>query len=119
MTCLRRFAASACTGAFALALLVVLLVPSLAAAQAANGTLLGTVMDESGAGVPGVTVTATEVQTNIPRTAVSNSTGYYSTGCFTGRASSSSAIISETVFLIIHIIGMTGTVIIFYMRIIV
>ena len=77
MTCLRRFAASARTGAFALAWLVVLLLPSLAAAQAANGTLLGTVMDESGAGVPGATVTATEVQTNIPRTAVSNSTGYY------------------------------------------
>jgi hypothetical protein len=78
MTCLRRCTASAHTGALvALALLVVLLVPSLAAAQAANGTLLGTVMDESGAGVPGATVTATEVQTNIPRTAVSNSTGYF------------------------------------------
>jgi len=78
MTCLRRFAA--CVGVRAagpLALVVALLTPSLAAAQAANGTLLGTVADESGAGVPGVTVTATEVQTNIPRTTVSNATGYY------------------------------------------
>jgi len=82
MTCLRRF--TAFVGGWALgplALVVALLIPSLAAAQAANGTLLGTVVDESGAGVPGVTVTATEVQTNIPRTAVSNATGYYT---FTG-----------------------------------
>jgi hypothetical protein len=78
MTCLRRFTASVGAPAIgALALLVVLLLPSLAAAQAANGTLLGTVTDESGAGVPGATVTAIEVNTNISRSAVSNETGYY------------------------------------------
>ena len=78
MTCSRRLRACAGPGLFlVLALAVVLLTPSRAAAQAANGTLLGTVTDESGAGVPGATVTATEVQTNIPRTAISNESGYY------------------------------------------
>ena len=82
MTCFRRFTACASpAGWLVLALAVVLFTPSRSAAQAANGTLLGTVTDESGAGVPGATVTATEVQTNIPRTAVSNQTGYY---IFTG-----------------------------------
>ena len=78
MACVRRSVASwGARIAGSTMLVVALLVPSLAAAQAANGTLLGTVTDESGAGVPGATVTATEVQTNIPRTAVSNATGYY------------------------------------------
>ncbi|MBK5295564.1 MAG: TonB-dependent receptor [Vicinamibacteria bacterium] len=75
---LRRFAA--CVGVRAagpVALVVALFTPSLAAAQAANGTLLGTVTDESGAAVPGVTVTATAVQTNIPRTGISNESGHY------------------------------------------
>jgi Carboxypeptidase regulatory-like domain len=53
------------------------IVPSTASAQAVTGTLLGNVNDSSGAAVPGATVTATEVQTNISRTAVSNETGYY------------------------------------------
>src|SRR5690606_22256227 len=59
------------------ALPLLLGLPALASAQAANGTLLGNVTDDSGAGVPGATVTVTEVRTNIPRTAVSNATGYY------------------------------------------
>ena len=45
-------------------------VPSTVYAQAVTGTLLGNVTDSSGAAVPGATVTATEVQTNIARTAV-------------------------------------------------
>ena len=52
-------------------------VPSTAYAQAVTGTLLGNVTDSSGAAVPGATVTATEVQTNIARTAVSTETGHY------------------------------------------
>lgn len=61
-----------------LAAMVLLLgLPALASAQAAYGSLLGNVTDDSGAGVPGATVTVTEVRTNIPRTAVSNATGYY------------------------------------------
>ena len=51
--------------------------PAPARAQAVTGTLLGNVTDASGAAVPGATVTATEVQTNISRTTVSNETGYY------------------------------------------
>ena len=52
-------------------------VPSTVYAQAVTGTLLGNVTDASGAAVPGATVTATETQTNIARTAVSNETGHY------------------------------------------
>jgi hypothetical protein len=51
--------------------------PSMAWGQAVTGTLLGNITDSSGAALPGVTVTATEVQTNISRTVVSNETGYY------------------------------------------
>ena len=55
----------------------VLAAPSDAGAQAVTGTLLGNITDTSGAAVPGATVTATEVQTNVVRTAVSNENGYY------------------------------------------
>ncbi|HSB62086.1 MAG TPA: carboxypeptidase-like regulatory domain-containing protein, partial [Vicinamibacteria bacterium] len=48
-----------------------------AAAQAVRGTLLGTVHDTQGAGIPGATVTATETQTNISRSAVTNQSGNY------------------------------------------
>lgn len=51
--------------------------PSSAAAQAVTGTLLGNITDSSGGSVPGVTVTATEVQTNVSRTAVTNESGFY------------------------------------------
>jgi hypothetical protein len=59
------------------ALVTTLLFPSAARAQAANGTLLGNVRDESGGAVPGATITATETRTNIDRSVVSNETGYY------------------------------------------
>jgi hypothetical protein len=51
--------------------------PSTAAAQAVSGTLLGNITDSSGGGVPGATVTATEMDTNVSRTAVTNEAGYY------------------------------------------
>jgi hypothetical protein len=54
-----------------------MLAPSAASAQAVTGTLLGNVTDASGATVPGATVTATETQTNISRSTVSNESGYY------------------------------------------
>src|SRR5512145_1798463 len=63
--------------ALAMAALVVLATPSKAAAQAVTGTLLGNVTDSSGGAVPGATVTATEVQTNVSRSVVSNESGYY------------------------------------------
>jgi hypothetical protein len=56
---------------------VAIAVPSNVWAQAATGTLLGNVRDESGAAVPGATITITEVRTNIPRMMVSNETGHY------------------------------------------
>ena len=55
----------------------VLAIPSTASAQAVAGTLLGNVTDASGAAVPGATVTATEMDTNIARTTVTNETGNY------------------------------------------
>ena len=61
----------------AMAAVVVLATPSRVAAQAVTGTLLGNVTDSSGGAVPGATVTATEVQTNVSRTAISNESGYY------------------------------------------
>ena len=51
--------------------------PTSASAQAVTGTLLGNITDSSGAAVPGVSVTATEVQTNVSRTTVSNEAGHY------------------------------------------
>jgi Carboxypeptidase regulatory-like domain len=55
-----------------------LLLPDSAVAQVANGALVGNVKDESGAAVPGATITAVETRTNISRTAISNEGGNYS-----------------------------------------
>jgi len=63
-------------GALALSALLVL-IPTAAAAQAVTGTLLGNITDSSGGAVPGATVTATDVDRNISRTAVTNESGYY------------------------------------------
>lgn len=46
-------------------------------AQTANGTIAGTIVDSTGAAIPGATVTATDVQTNIGRTVTSNKSGGY------------------------------------------
>src|SRR6476646_6650687 len=51
--------------------------PNTASAQAVSGTLLGNITDSSGGAVPGATVTATDVDRNISRTAVTNESGYY------------------------------------------
>jgi hypothetical protein len=63
--------------ALAASAVLLLAVPATVAAQAVTGTLLGNVTDSSGGAVPGVTVTALEVETNVSRTAVTNETGYY------------------------------------------
>jgi hypothetical protein len=60
-----------------LALAAMLLLPALCLAQAVKGTLLGTVTDTTGAGVPGATVTVTEVQTGLSRSATTNASGNY------------------------------------------
>ena len=46
-------------------------------AQGGNGTLTGTVVDETGAALPGATVNATEASTGTVRTAVSSETGVF------------------------------------------
>jgi hypothetical protein len=55
----------------------VLALATVAHAQAVRGTLLGNINDAQGAAVPGVTVVALETQTNISRSAVTNSSGHY------------------------------------------
>src|SRR5688572_13792286 len=88
------FAVRAVLAGIGLCVVGTLLVPAEAAAQAAVGALVGNVRDESGGAVPGVTITATEVRTNISRTAVSNETGNYS---FTNLASGIYRVESELV----------------------
>jgi len=61
-----------------LAVFGILFAPVHAIAQVAVGTLVGSVRDDTGGGVPGATVTATETRTNITRTALSNESGNYS-----------------------------------------
>ncbi|MDQ3213969.1 MAG: TonB-dependent receptor [Acidobacteriota bacterium] len=63
-----------------LALLVIvcgLLCPNAVLAQTGAASLTGIVSDDSGAGVPGATVTATNQATNVDYTSVSNEAGNY------------------------------------------
>src|SRR5688500_1699160 len=60
------------------ALAIVVLVAGPALAQSDRGRIAGFVKDQSGAVVPGATVTATHTQTQQLRTTVTDSTGYYS-----------------------------------------
>ena len=48
-----------------------------ASAQAVSGILTGTIVDSSGAGVPGATVNATEASTGAVRTAVTGESGLF------------------------------------------
>src|SRR5216683_1205466 len=56
---------------------LVLFCAGAAGAQAVKGALLGNIVDSSGLALPGVTVTITEVNTNISYTAISNESGNY------------------------------------------
>ena len=56
---------------------ITLLAPAAAFAQKGAGALTGIVSDQSGGKVPGATVTATNQETNVAYTAVSNETGNY------------------------------------------
>jgi hypothetical protein len=58
-------------------LLSALFVPAVVAAQT-SGSIQGTVTDATGAVVTGATVTATNLNTNSPRTATTNDSGFYS-----------------------------------------
>src|SRR5438874_11326167 len=53
------------------------LCPALAGAQAVKGSLVGNIVDQSGFALPGVSVTITEVRTNISYTTTTNESGYY------------------------------------------
>lgn len=57
--------------------LMLALAPFALFGQSSNGSLSGVVTDESGGALPGVTVTATNLQTGASRMAVSNNTGRY------------------------------------------
>src|SRR5687768_10736163 len=46
-------------------------------AQETRGTISGLVLDEQGGAMPGVSVTITNVDTNVSTTLTTNSTGYY------------------------------------------
>ena len=60
------------------ALLLLLLIPRFAAAQAGStAQIAGTVKDDTGGVLPGVTVTVTQTATGFTRTAVSDETGGY------------------------------------------
>jgi len=64
---------------FVSALLVLfLLIPVAAFPQAANGRITGTIMDSSGAVLPGVTVEVTNTATRVAFSTVSTETGVYS-----------------------------------------
>src|SRR5712692_3917984 len=51
--------------------------PTVARAQAVKGSLVGNVTDSAGFVLPGVSVTITEVNTNISYSTVANESGYY------------------------------------------
>ena len=51
--------------------------PALSHAQATRGTILGTITDQTGAAMPGATVTATETRTNVSHNTVTNETGNF------------------------------------------
>src|SRR5512136_3151825 len=57
--------------------LLLLALPLAAYSQTTFATVAGTVTDPQGAVIPGATVTATNVETNISATAVSNEAGSY------------------------------------------
>ncbi|HEX2341820.1 MAG TPA: carboxypeptidase-like regulatory domain-containing protein [Vicinamibacterales bacterium] len=58
--------------------LLPLAMPAAVAGQVGGGALIGQVTDQAGAAVPGATVTATAVGTNLPRVGVTASDGTYS-----------------------------------------
>ncbi len=60
-----------------LALVGILAFPALSAAQITRGAISGTVRDATGAVVPGASVTVTNMDTNISRSAVTDAQGFF------------------------------------------
>ena len=75
-----RNAASRCSTVLTLAVLVLViaLTPSITFGQSTSSSIVGTLTDESGAAVPGVAVTVTNVGTGVVRTVETNARGDYS-----------------------------------------
>ncbi|MEO5741153.1 MAG: carboxypeptidase-like regulatory domain-containing protein [Vicinamibacterales bacterium] len=65
------------TRLFRCALGLLIVVSATAFAQETRGTIVGHVLDEQGGAMPGVSVTITNVDTNVSATLTTNSTGYY------------------------------------------
>src|SRR5262245_39689797 len=61
----------------AIAASIALTAPAPAAAQSATGSIEGTVVDQSGGVLPGVTVTVTQTQTALTRTVVTDDNGLF------------------------------------------
>lgn len=61
-------------------LLACLLISTAVLAQSSTGSISGTITDDSGAALPGVTVTATNAATSATRTTVTNALGAYQLG---------------------------------------
>jgi outer membrane receptor protein involved in Fe transport len=57
--------------------LLLALIPLSVFAQSSNGSISGTVTDDTGAALPGVTVTSANLGTGSTRTVVTNNTGHY------------------------------------------
>lgn len=68
---------SLCRSMMGLGVALVLLGSSGAAAQSTTGRISGTVLDSSGALLPGVTVTVTEARTGYTQSAVTDERGAY------------------------------------------
>src|SRR5580704_17152102 len=62
---------------FALAVIVFLGMGSIALSQTVNGTIHGTVTDATGAAIPDVSIQVSNLGNGLTRTAVSNSSGFY------------------------------------------
>ena len=58
-------------------LVVFVVLGATALAQETRGTIAGRVVDEQGAPMPGVSVTVTNLDTNVSSSLVTNATGYY------------------------------------------
>ncbi len=65
-------------GRVAVAATLLVAVPGVARAQFERASVSGTITDQQGGVVPGVTITAVQVTTQQSRTAVSDASGYYS-----------------------------------------
>jgi len=56
---------------------MIAVLPAPVAAQALGGSLVGSVVDETGAALPGASVTITQMETNLSRDVVTNENGVY------------------------------------------